>query len=93
MDHEVFNRIKSVNKPKSGVPRDLSKRCINEFGPELAKPICNKITRSAKQGAAKWPSAWKLEFGTHLLNIADPMSEYDLRIMSLTNQEVDPKAP
>ena len=86
-EYEVYDRIKSANKPKSGVPGDLPRRLINEFGPELAKPICNifnKITSSAKQGAAKWPSAWKLEFGTPLQKMADPLSEDDLRIISLT---------
>ena len=87
MEHEVFKRIKAANKPKSGVPGDLPKRLVTEFGPELSKPICkifNNITKSAKQGSAKWPSSWKLEYGTPLKKIPEPLTEDDLRIISLT---------
>ena len=40
--------------------------------------------RSAKQGLGKWPASWKLEHGTPLHKTADPQSEDDLRIISLT---------
>ena len=87
MEYEVYNRIRSANKPKSGVPGDLPRRLVTEFGPELSIPISkifNNIASSAKQGAAKWPSSWKLEFGTPLQKVPDPVTEDDLRIISLT---------
>ena len=87
MPHEVHERIRSANKPKSGVPGDLPRRIVTEFGPELSTPICRifkNIANSAKQGIAKWPPSWKQEFGIPLQKIPDPLTEDDLRIISLT---------
>ena len=87
MEHQVFEKIKQANKPKAGVPGDLPKKLVNEFGPELATPVCrifNGIMMSAKQGSGKWPASWKMEYGTPLQKIPDPTSEDDLRIISLT---------
>ena len=86
-EHEVYQKIKSTNKPKSGVPGDLPRRLVSEFGPELSVPTCSiftNIIKSAKQGIAKWPSSWKQEFGIPLQKIPDPKTEDDLRIISLT---------
>ena len=86
-EHEVYERIKKANKPKTGVPGDLPKKLVDEFGPELSGPICNifkSIVESTKQGTAKWPASWKLEYGTPLQKTEDPQSEDDLRIISLT---------
>ena len=61
---------------------------MTEFCPELATPMCKiftNIINSAKQGAVKWPTPWKLEFGTPLQKTADPENEDDLRIISLTS--------
>ena len=41
------------------------------------------VIKSAKQGIAKWPSSLKLEYGTPLQKIKDPVTENDL-IISLT---------
>jgi len=60
---------------------------VIEFAVELAKPVCKifrKIVKSAKQGQAKWPASWKLEYITPLQKIPNPVSENDLRIISLT---------
>jgi hypothetical protein len=60
---------------------------VSELGPELSGPIGNifkSIMKSAKQGTAKWPASWKLEYGTALQKIPDPQTEDDLRIISLT---------
>ena len=46
--------------------------------------IFNGIVNSAKTGVAKWPTSWKLEYGTPIPKIPDPKSEDDLRIISLT---------
>ena len=62
LEHDVYKRIKSANKPKSGVPGDIPRRLVSEFGPELATPTCmiyNNIAKSAQQGAAKWPLSRK----------------------------------
>ena len=53
MEHQVYERIKGANKPKSGVPGDLPRKLITEFGPELANPVCkifNSIVSYSKQG-------------------------------------------
>ena len=87
LEHDVYKKIKSANKPKSGVPGDIPRRLVSEFGPELATPTCmiyNNITKSAQQGAAKWPTSWKQEHGTPLQKSPNPISEDDLRIISLT---------
>ena len=87
MEYEVHNKIKAANKPKSGVPGDLPRRIVTEFGPELSTPICriyNSIATTAKQGPAKWPAAWKQELGIPLQKVPDPQTEDDLRIISLT---------
>ena len=87
MEHEVYRKIQATNKPKSGVPGDLPRRLIKEFGPELAVPTCrifNAINKSAKQGVAKWPATWKCETGIPIQKITDPQSEDDLRIISMT---------
>ena len=86
-DYEVFNKIKSASKPKVGVPGDLPRRLVSEFSPELAQPMCtifNTVFQSAKQGAAKWPTSWKLEHGIPLQKVQHPITEDDLRVISLT---------
>ena len=86
-EYEVYKRISKASKPKSGVPGDLPKKLVSEFGPELAEPVCsifNSIVETAKQGTAKWPSSWKLEYGTPLQKVTNPQSEDDLRVISLT---------
>ena len=87
-EYEVYDNIRAANKPKSGVPGDLPRKLINEFGPELSLPVCsifNNILKSAKQGSVKWPIAWKLEYGTPLQKIPVPLTEDDLRVISLTS--------
>ena len=86
-EYEVHESILAANKLKSGVPGDLPRKLINEFSPELTTPMCavyNNIAKSAKQGPAKWPSSWRLEYGTPLQKITNPLTEDDLRVISLT---------
>ena len=88
MEHQVYENIKRANKPKSGVPGDLPRKLVSEFSPEISKPICkifNSIISHAKQGAVKWPTPWKREFGTPLQKIPEPQCEDDLRVISLTS--------
>ena len=87
LEYEVFSKIQATNKPKSGVPGDLPRRIIREFGPELAVPTCsifNSVVNSAKQGVAKWPVSWKEELGIPLQKNQDPQTIDDLRVISLT---------
>ena len=35
MEHEVYGRIKSANKPKSGVHGDFPRKLLAEFGPAI----------------------------------------------------------
>ena len=87
-EHDIYKKICQATKPKSGVPGDLPKRIINEFGPEISVPVTrifNSIVESSKQGTAKWPTSWKQEFGTPLQKVPNPQSEDDLRIISLTS--------
>ena len=87
-EHDVFKRISQANKPKSGVPGDLPRKLVSEFGPEITVPITkifSSVLKSASQGTAKWPSSWKQEFGVPLQKITDPQSEDDLRVISLTS--------
>ena len=88
MEHQVYDKIKSANKPKSGVPGDLPRKLVSEFSPEISVPICkifNSVISHAKQGAVKWPTPWKQEFGIPLQKNPDPKCEDDLRVISLTS--------
>ena len=67
-DYEVYDKIKSAKKPKSGVPGDLPCRITKEFAPELAKPV-GRIIISICRTIGKIPI---------------PETEDDLRPISLT---------
>ena len=82
-DHEVHEKMKKTNKPKSVIPGDPPSRLIKEFTPELVKPaglIYRNITKTGQ-----WPSTWKVEYGTALQKVTNPKSEDQLRIISLTS--------
>ena len=81
-DHTVYEKIKRSKKPRSSVPGDLPRRVVQEFAPELAAPA-SKIFRNITQ-TGHWPESWKVEYGTPLQKTTDPISEDDLRIISLT---------
>ena len=58
-----------------------------EFSPEIAAPLCiiyNNIIQSSLRGVAQWPKQWKIEHGTPIKKIDFPLTEDDLRIISLT---------
>ena len=83
LDYDVYNKIKKTKKPKSGVPGDLPRRLVQEFAPELAAPL-GKIIRNIVQTRV-WPKSWRVEYGTPLQKISNPINEDDLRIISLTS--------
>ena len=81
-DHEIFQQIKAAKKPKSGVQNDLPRKIVQEFSPELAKPVSKIINSILASG--KWPHQWKLEQVIPIAKIPQPLSEDDLRPISLT---------
>ena len=81
-DYDAYRKMRAAKKPKSGVPNDLPKLIVQEFSPELSKPVCRIISTIAKTGL--WPSQWKLEHITAIGKIPRPESEDDLRPISLT---------
>ena len=81
-EHETFAKIRAAKKPRSGVPNDLPKPIVQEFSPELTKPINSIISNIAKTG--EWPIQWKLEYVTPIGKKTLPETEDDLRPISLT---------
>ena len=84
---ECYQKIVSTKKPQSGVPGDLPRKLVSEFGPELSVPVTkifSSVLRSASQGTGKWPSTWKQELGVPLQKTTNPQTEDDLRVISLT---------
>ena len=81
-DYLVYQKIKRSKKPQSSVPGDLPRRLVQEFGLELAAPA-GKIFRAITQ-TGHWPKSWRVEYGTPLQKVTNPISEDDLRIISLT---------
>ena len=64
---------------------DLSKKIVNEFGPEFCTPlsmIFRDIMNSARTGPVKWPENWKEEVGIPLKKVDDPKNEDELRVIS-----------
>ena len=78
----VEDKIKKAKTTKGGVEGDLPAKLIKEFGPELASPLSQLFNTIAATG--KWPKRWKTEQGIPLKKVTSPMSEDDLRIISLT---------
>ena len=79
---DTWQKIQAAKKPQSGVPHDIPKQLLKEFSVELATPlqkIINKIVKSST-----WPEHWKREYVTPIAKIPEPLSEDDLRPISLT---------
>ena len=81
-EYDVYVKIKKAKKPRSGTRYDIPKELINEFSPELAKPL-TKIFNSMFQNA-EWPTHWKHEFVVPIPKVTNPECENDLRPISLT---------
>ena len=82
-DHEVFEKIRKSKKPKSSVPGDIPRKLVQEFGPELATPAGIIFRNIATTG--HWPQPWRVEYGVPLKKVANPDTEDQLRIISLTS--------
>ena len=81
-EHECYVAIKKAKKPKAVIPGDLPHTIIKEFTVELANPysiLFNNILQSAS-----WPEQFKVEYVTPIGKIPLPLSEDDLRPISLT---------
>ena len=81
-EHETYRKIMAAKKPRSGVPNDLPKTMIQEFAPELAKPVSRIINSITATG--NWPRQWKLEHVVPIGKMTSPETEDDLRPISLT---------
>ena len=57
-DYETYRKIRVAKKPKSGVPMDLPKLIVQEFSPELAKPVIRIINNIMKSGV--WPNPMEI---------------------------------
>ena len=82
-DHDVYEKICKQKKPRSSVPGDVPRRIVQEFAPEFATPagiIFRNITKTGH-----WPKPWRTEYGTPLQKETNPVSEDQLRIISLTS--------
>ena len=78
----VEQKIRKAKTTKGGVSGDLPAKMIKEFGSELASPLSLLYRTIAMSG--KWPKRWRVEQGLPLKKIKNPLSEDDLRIISLT---------
>ena len=61
-DCDVYQKIRSTKKPKSGVPGDIPRAVVQEFAAELAQPVCKIINNIVQSGS--WPLQWQLEWVT-----------------------------
>ena len=82
-DYDAYKKIRKTKKPRSQVPGDLPRRIVQEFSPELATPASIIFRNIIKSG--HWPKSWKVEYGTPLQKENNPVTEEQLRIISLTN--------
>ena len=78
----VVKMLKKAKKSKSGIRGDLPKLLVDEFSQELAEPLSIIFNDIVQTG--QWPDQWKVEFGLPLKKVPEPVSEDDLRIISLT---------
>ena len=78
----VETKIEKAKTTKGGVSGDLPAKLMKEFSTELATPLSTLFRNVAATG--KWPERWKLEQGLPLKKKNDPLTEDDLRIISLT---------
>ena len=81
-EYETYNKIRAAKKPKSGIPNDLPKLLVQEFGTELATPVSKIINNIVQTG--EWPNQWKLEYVSPIGKVPMPESEDELRPISLT---------
>ena len=82
-DHDVYLKIRKSKKPKSSVPGDVPRKIVQEFGPELATPVGKIFRNIVKTG--HWPKPWRVEYGTPLKKVPHPVTEDQVRIISLTS--------
>ena len=80
-EYTVYEKLKSTKIPRSYVPGDLPRRILKEFGPELATPATTIFRSIVSTG--HWPKSWRVEYSTPLKKQTDPVSEDQLRIISL----------
>jgi len=85
-DYEVLSKIEADHKPESKVPVDLPQRLVTESAPKIASLLGTEfknIINSAKQGIVLWPDHWDIEHGTPNKKTGMPLSEDNVKILSL----------
>ena len=70
---EVYEKIKKSKTTNSQVPRDLPKKILKEFSPELSDPLCNIFQNILK--TSQWPPTWKTEYGVPIKKVKTPENE------------------
>ena len=80
-EYEIYHLLKNSKKTCS-VPRDIPVRIINEFLPELARPITNIYNQCITLGV--FPTSWKTEYVNIIPKVYPPSGYGDLRNLSLT---------
>ena len=78
----VMEKIKKSNATKGGVSWDLPVKLAKEFGPVLSIPATRIFQNIACSG--HWPKRWRMERGLSLKKVTEPLTEDELRIISLT---------
>ena len=78
----VKEKLSKADVQKGGVQGDLPTKLIKEFAHELSEPVAQIYRKITKTG--KWPKKWRLEQGIALKKVPVPLSEDEIRIISLT---------
>ena len=81
-EYDVYCKIRTAKKPRSGVPGDFPKLITQEFLPELSAPV-SRIINSMFQ-SYEWPEHWKIENVIPIAKTTSPENEDDIRPISLT---------
>ena len=79
---ETWKTIEAAKKPRSGVPGDLPRELLKEHSVEIATPL-NRIINNIMETAI-WPTTWKKEYVTPIGKVPEPLTEDELRPISLT---------
>ena len=81
-EREVSVKIRSAKTNNSSIPGDIPKKIIQEFAVELVAPLTDIINKSLDN--LEYPQNWKKEYATPIPKIPNPLTNDDLRLISLT---------
>ena len=80
-EHEVYEVLKTSKKTCS-LPRDIPLKVLNNFLPDLVRPITNIFCQCISEGV--YPTSWKTEYVNIIPKVFPPNDYGDLRNLSLT---------